>query len=431
MGTGSFKEVNGNYTANLVLENKICVFSYDVTAMVDQTNTYAVDNFYMTFPNTAPNTKLTVGFTGGYTYDDNPKTIYVGKPTKQGERYKFYVILPGYDEGSEPSVDVQFFSDSHSQDAAITHPAEHFTHNSYNGGDHSAVTTIGDDNTPVTYMLDNCARGIFKTAKGRLIRFAKGNLKTSCQYDRQGFVTDFESSFHSSQVEGYTTSNNSRDFTSSFGNKSIDIYAFGASGADNATNSNNNVIKPTSLYVEYVNGGKGDWYYTGYNLSNTAYDFGNMAGLPEGFHTMTTDDFSAFDGFYKNNTIYNGNFSPNESSFSKFPSSNKVLMITKENPSESISSIQKTQVPNFEKKYNAIFFINSGYSERDSGGTVTWVKNPTYYWIADGYSNGENNYLRVMNEGGGIQEFLADDCYNSGAAVRLVHTEFDPNQQSN
>ena len=77
MGTGSFKKVNGNYTANLVLENKICVFSYDVTAMVDQTNTYAVDNFFMTFPNTAPNTKLTVGFTGGnnYNYNSDTKTI--------------------------------------------------------------------------------------------------------------------------------------------------------------------------------------------------------------------------------------------------------------------------------------------------------------------------------------------------------------------
>ena len=426
MGTGSFKEVNENYTANLVLENKICVFSYDVTAMVDQTNTYAVDNFYMTFPNTAPNTKLTVGFTGGYTYDDNTKTIYVGKPTKQGERYKFYVILPGYDEGSEPSVDVQFFSDSYSQNEATNHSTEYFTHNSYNGGDSNSVTTIDKDN--VTYMLDNCARGIFKTATGRLIRFAKGNLKTSCRYYNQGYVDNFSSSFHSSQVEGYTAYNSTSNF-SNFGLKSIDIYAFGASGASGAVNFDGELIKPTSLYVEYVgSSSKGDWYYTGFNLSGSPYDFGNMTGLPEGFHTMTTDDFSAFDGFYKNNTIYN------ESSFSKFPSSNQVLVITKESPSnDEIKSIQKTQVPDLEKKYNAIFFINSGYSLRvddGSSATVTWEKSPTFYWIADGFSSNGENYLRVMNGNGGIQEFLASDCYNSGAAVRLVRTEFDPNSSN-
>ena len=416
MGTGSFKEVNGNYTANLVLENKICVFSYDVTAMVDQTNTYAVDNFYMTFPNTAPNTKLTVGFTGGYTYDNTTKSIYLGKPTKQGERYKFYVILPGYDEGSEPSVDVQFFSDSHSQDAAITHLAKHFTHNSYNGGNSNSVTTI--DN--VTYMLDNCARGIFKTASGRLIRFAKGNLKTEFVYNNSS-ASNFISSLHSSQVEGYSSKNSSLSIMMD-GQRSIDIYAFGASGASGALNSNDSVIKPTSLYTGYTDN---DWYYTGYTLSDTQYDFGNMTGLPEGFHTMTTDDFSAFDGFYKNNTIYN------ESSFSKFPSSNQVLVITKESPSkDEIKSIQKTQVPDLEKKYNAIFFINSGYSLRSDGSNyATYKESPTYYWIADGFSNGEN-YLRVMNGSGAIQEFLASECYNSGAAVRLVHTEFDPDSSN-
>ena len=117
MGTGSFKKVNGNYTANLVLENKICVFSYDVTAMVDQTNTYAVDNFYMTFPGSVPNTKLTVGFTGGYTDDNYTKSIYVGKPTKQSDgSYKLYVILPGYDPSALPGdVNVQFFRNNSSK----------------------------------------------------------------------------------------------------------------------------------------------------------------------------------------------------------------------------------------------------------------------------------------------------------------------------
>ena len=434
-GTGNFKNVNGTWTANLVLENKICVFSYDVTAMVDQTNTYAVDNFYMTFPNTAPNTKLTVGFTGGHTYDDNTKSIYLGKPTKQSDgSYKLYVILPGYDEGSEPSVDVQFFSDSYSQNEATNHSTEYFTHNSYNEGDSNSVTTIDKDN--VTYMLDNCARGIFKTASGRLIRFAKGNLKTTFHYRLGGWVTNINSSFHSSQVEGYTNGNTSLNLVNSTGNKSMDIYAFGASGDPEAKNSSEKVIEPTSLYVGYGNGtgGNGDWYYTGYYLSDTPYDFGNMAGLPEGFHTMTTDDFSAFNGFYKNTPIYNeSSFLPDGSSSSKFPSSLQVLMITKESPSSSeIASIQKTQVPDLEKKYNAIFFINSGYSERNSdGSSVTWEKSTTFYWIADGFSDGENNHLRVMNGNGVIQEFLASECYNSGAAVRLVHTEFDPNQQSN
>ena len=418
MGTGSFKDVNGNYTANLVLENKICVFSYDVTAMVDSDNNLAVDNFYMTFPGSVPNTKLTVGFTGGHTYNSDTKTIYLGKPTKQGESYKFYVILPGYDKGSEPSVDVQFFSDSHSQDAAINHSAEHFTHNSYNGGDSNSVTTIDINN--VTYMLDNCARGIFKTATGRLIRFAKGNLKTTFNYTPGSEPDEFINSFHSSQVEGYSSKNNSMSITME-DQRSIDIYAFGASGASGAVNSNDSIIEPTSLYIGYTDTND-EWYYTGYTLSDTQYDFGKMTGLPEGFHTMTTDDFSAFDGFYKNNTIYN------ESSFSKFPSSNQVLVITKESPSsDEIKSIQKTQVPDLEKKYNAIFFINSGYSLRSDGSNyATYKESPTYYWIADGFSNVEN-YLRVMNGNGVIQEFLASECYNSGAAVRLVHTEFDPN----
>ena len=438
MGTGSFKKnVDEKWTANLVLENKICVFSYDVTAMVDSNNEYAVDNFYMTFPNTAPNTKLTVGFTGGYTYDNTTKSIYLGKPTKQGERYKFYVILPGYNQGTEPSVDVQFFSDSYSQNAAITHPSAYFGYNSYNGGTSTNVTTIGSETIPVTYMLDNCARGIFKTATGRLIRFAKGNLKTYGRKYPTQYVANFSSSFHLSQVEGYTSSTNTLGYfyDSSDNNKYFDIYAFGASGHPDAKNSKGEVIKPSSLYIEYETGSKGEWYYNGYNLSNSPYDFGNMAGLPEGFHTMTTDDFSAFDGFYKNNTIYNeSSFLPDESSSSKFPSSNYVLVITKESPSsDEIASIKKTQVPVLEKKYNAIFFINSGYSLRvDANGsvTVTWEKSPTYYWIADGVSDGENNHLRVMNGNGVIEEYLDSECYSSGAAVRLVRTEFDPNSSN-
>ena len=106
-------------------------------------------------------------------------------------------------------------------------------------------------------------------------------------------------------------------------------------------------------------------------------------------------------------------------------------MITKESPSsDEIKSIQKTQVPDLEKKYNAIFFINSGYSLRDGSNYATYKESPTYYWIADGSSSNGENHLRVMNGNGAIQEFLASECYNSGAAVRLVHTEFDPNSSN-
>ena len=49
MGTGNFKNVNGNWTANLNLLNRVCLFSYDVTDMVDQTNTYAVPMPLTTF----------------------------------------------------------------------------------------------------------------------------------------------------------------------------------------------------------------------------------------------------------------------------------------------------------------------------------------------------------------------------------------------
>lgn len=399
MGTGSFKEVNGNYTANLVLENKICVFSYDVTAMVDQTNTYAVDNFYMTFPNTAPNTKLTVGFTGGYTYDDNTKTIYLGKPTKQGERYKFYVILPGYgDDVPNPllnDVEVQFFSDSHSQDAAINHPAEHFTHNSYNGGlneegGYNFDGSIGN----CTNMLDKgCARGIFKTALGRLIRFAKGNLK----YDASG------ASLHTTQVEAYLGTNSITGF---------DHFAFGATGVNDAP-------LPTLLYTNNPS----SWYYTGYNLTGN-YDYGRMLDNNDNYTTFSTMRSDDLTNFYSTNIIYNN-------STGKVPPQNtgrQVIMLTKEAISSPQKYIDDERVAQYEKQYNAIFLLYSGYNSAPSENTPTsWDGNVNYYWLADGI----NNNIKMLDFANfDSRDVSPNDVAGEGYPVRLVHTEFDPNSSN-
>lgn len=401
-GTGSFKKnVDEKWTANLVLENKICVFSYDVTAMVDQTNTYAVDNFYMTFPNTAPNTKLTVGFTGGYTYDDNTKTIYLGKPTKQGENYKFYVILPGYgDDVPSPllnNVEVKFFSDSHSQDAAITHLAEHFTHNSYNGGlneegGYNFDGSIGN----CTNMLDKgCARGIFKTASGRLIRFAKGNLK----YDASG------ASLHTTQVEAYLETNSITGF---------DHFAFGATGVGGAP-------LPKSLY----DNNPSNWYYTGYNLTGN-YDYGRMLDNNDNYTTFSTMRSDDLTNFYLNTTMYSN-------STGKVPPQNtgrQVAILTKEAISLPLEDkyIDDERVALYEKQYNAIFLLYSGYNSAPSGNTPTsWDGTYNYYWLADGI----NNNIKMLE----LSTFLVrdvapHDVEGEGYPVRLVHTEFDPNSSN-
>ena len=402
MGTGSFKNVNGNWTANLVLENKICVFSYDVTAMVDQTNTYAVDNFYMTFPNTAPNTKLTVGFTGGYTYDDNTKTIYLGKPTKQGENYKFYVILPGYgDDVPNPllnNVEVKFFSDSHSQNDVITHSPEHFAHNSYNGGlneqgEYNFDGNIGD----CTNMLDKgCARGIFKTASGRLIRFAKGNLK----YDASG------ASLHTTQVEAYLGTNSIDGF---------DHFAFGATGVNYAPN-------PTLLY----SGNSSDWYYTGGTSLTGDYDYGRMLDINDNYTTFSTMRSDDLTNFYSINTLYSN-------STGKVPPQNtgrQVIMLTKESidPQTISKQLTPTLVEQYEKQYNAIFLLYSGYNSAPSANAPTsWDGTYNYYWLADGI----NNNIKMLE----LSTFLVrdvapHDVEGEGYPVRLVHTEFDPNSSN-
>ena len=402
MGTGSFKEVNGNYTANLVLENKICVFSYDVTAMVDQTNTYAVDNFYMTFPNTAPNTKLTVGFTGGYTYDDNTKTIYVGKPTKQGERYKFYVILPGYgDDVPNPllnNVEVKFFSDSHSQNDVITHSPEHFAHNSYNGGlneqgEYNFDGNIGD----CTNMLDKgCARGIFKTASGRLIRFAKGNLK----YDASG------ASLHTTQVEAYLGTNSIDGF---------DHFAFGATGVNYAPN-------PTLLY----SGNSSDWYYTGGTSLTGDYDYGRMLDINDNYTTFSTMRSDDLTNFYSINTLYSN-------STGKVPPQNtgrQVIMLTKESidPQTISKQLTPTLVEQYEKQYNAIFLLYSGYNSAPSANAPTsWDGTYNYYWLADGINN---NIKMLELSTFFVRDVAPHDVEGEGYPVRLVHTEFDPNSSN-
>ena len=397
MGTGSFKDVNGNYTANLVLKNKICVFSYDVTAMVDSDNNLAVDNFYMTFPGSVPNTKLTVGFTGGHTYNSDTKTIYLGKPTKQGESYKFYVILPGYDNGAGSEVKVQFFSDSHSQDAAITHLAEHFTHNSYNGGlneegGYNFDGSIGN----CTNMLDKgCARGIFKTATGRLIRFAKGNLK----------YVNGEASLHTSQVNAYLGTNSSEGF---------DHFAFGATGVDDAP-------LPTSLY----DNNPSNWYYTGYNLTGN-YDYGRMLDNNDNYTTFSTMRSDDLTNFYLNTTMYSN-------STGKVPPQNtgrQVAMLTKEaislQPEDKY--IDDERVALYEKQYNAIFLLYSGYNSAPSENTPTsWDGNHNYYWLADGI----NNNIKMLY----LSTFFVEDVSpnyvaGEGYPVRLVHTEFDPNSSN-
>ena len=412
-GTGSFKNVNGKYTANLNLLNKTCLFSYNVTAMVN--NISAIDNFYLTFPNSMPNTKITISFTkGGCTFDNTTKSIYVGKPTKQSDNlYKLYVILPGNDAAIS-DIDVRFFSDSYSQNDFITHHGEHFTHNSYNGGDHSSVTKITD----VTNISEKgCARGIFKTATGRLVRFAKGNLKTEFDYDNNS-ASNFRSSLHNSQVEGFSTLNSTDKFSQG-ANNAIDHYAFGATGLDGALNSQTTVLKPTSIYCEF----NFNWYYNSTSLTDD-YDFGKMLGDDAGFHTMTSDDFSAFDGFYKSNFTYS------ETSFSKFDEPLQVLMITKDKPSEIINTIEKADVTTYENKYNAIFFINSGYTKHESSnGGGYYVSSPSFYWIADGY---DTDHIRVMSAlNGTILNLPKSESNNgSGTPVRLVHTEFDPNSSN-
>ena len=391
-GTGNFKNVNGNYTANLVLENKICVFSYDVTDMVDQTNTYAVDNFYMTFPNTAPNTKLTVGFTGGYTDDNTTKSIYVGKPTKQSDdSYKLYVILPGYDSYALPGdVNVQFFSDSYSQNAATTHPSAYFGYNSYNGGTSTNVTSI----TNATYMLnENCARGIFKTATGRLIRFAKGNLK----YDASG------ASLHTTQVEAYLGTNSIDGF---------DHFAFGATGVNYAPN-------PTLLYT----GNSSDWYYTGGTSLTGDYDYGVMLSsstYTTSFATMTTDDFSAFEDYNIGCTTYSSPVLPSKANVTQ-----NILYIVNDitlKPKE----LNESDITLYEKKYNAIFFLCTGYNSNpnDSNGRTSWYNFPSNYWIADG--NNDNTYNMLNPLTGKIEEVAPSNVEGEGYPVRLVHTEFDP-----
>ena len=392
MGIGNFKYVNGNYTANLVLENKICVFSYDVTAMVDQTNTYAVDNFYMTFPGSVPNTKLEVGFTGGHTYNSDTKTIYLGKPTKQGERYKFYVILPGYDEESEPSVDVQFFSDSYSQNEATNHSTEYFTHNSYNGGTFDNVTTISN----ATYMLDKgCARGIFKTASGRLIRFAKGNLK----YDESG------ASLHTTQVEAYLENNSINGF---------DHFAFGATGVGGAPS-------PLNLY-NYQSGTP--WYYTGGTSLTGDYDYGRMLDNNDNYTTFSTMRSDDLTNFYSTNTIYSN-------STGKVPPQNtgrQVIMLTKESidPQTISKQLTPTLVKQYEQQYNAIFLLYSGYNSAPSENipTTLWNGEANYYWLADGI----NNKIKMLDlTTVESRDVSPNDVAGEGYPVRLVHTEFDPN----
>jgi len=409
MGTGNFKNVNGNWTANLNLLNRVCLFSYDVTDMVDQTNTYAVDNFYMTFTGSVvPNTKLTVGFTGGYTYDNTTKSIYVGKPTKQSDgSYKLYVILPGYDPSALPGdVNVQFFSDSYSQNAAITHPSAYFGYNSYNGGTSTNVTSI----TNATYMLDeNCTRGIFKTATGRLIRFANGNLYTTFSGSLQS-PSNIQTNIYPSQVNaclGYNGAVAS--------NMRFDDYAFGATGVGGAPS-------PLNLY-NYQSGTP--WYYTGGTSLTGDYDYGVMLSsstYTTSFATMTTDDYSAF-----NNTNYNiGSALYTSNVTSSKAVENQYILYIVNNKNIKPTSLSSDSIQKYEDMYNAIFMLCAGYNSNPSKyGSTSWQYSPSYYWIADGNSNSTLNMLNAST--GNIESVDPSDVEGEGYPVRLVHTEFNPN----
>ena len=355
----------------------------------------------MTFTGSVvPNTKLTVGFTGGHTYNSDTKTIYLGKPTKQGENYKFYVILPGYgDDVPNPllnDVEVQFFSDSHSQDVAINHPADHFTHNSYNGGlnkegGYNFDGSIGE----CTNMLDKgCARGIFKTASGRLIRFAKGNLK----YDASG------ASLHTTQVEAYLGNNSITGF---------DHFAFGATGVNDAP-------LPTLLYTNNPS----SWYYTGYNLTGN-YDYGRMLDNNDNYTTFSTMRSDDLTNFYSTNTIYNN-------STGKIPPQNtgrQIIMLTKESidPQTIIKQLTPTLVEQYEQQYNAIFLLYSGYNSAPSENTPTSWADVNYYWLADGI----NNNIKMLELSTlFVKDVAPHDVKGEGYPVRLVHTEFDPNSSN-
>ena len=373
MGTGNFKNVNGNWTANLNLLNRVCLFSYDVTDMVDQTNTYAVDNFYMTFTGSVvPNTKLTVGFTGA---------------------------LPG-------DVNVQFFSDSYSQNAAITHPSAYFGYNSYNGGTSTNVTSI----TNATYMLnENCTRGIFKTATGRLIRFANGNLYTTFSGSLQS-PSNIQTNIYPSQVNaclGYNGAVAS--------NMRFDDYAFGATGVGGAPS-------PLNLY-NYQS--STPWYYTGGTSLTGDYDYGVMLSsstYTTSFATMTTDDYSAF-----NNTNYNiGSALYTSSVTSSKAVENQYILYIVNNKNIKPTSLSSDSIQKYEDMYNAIFLLCAGYNSNPSTyGSTSWQYSPSYYWIADGNSNSTLNMLNAST--GNIESVDPSDVEGEGYPVRLVHTEFNPN----
>lgn len=421
-GTGNFKNVNGTWTANLVLMNKICVFSYDVTDMVDQTNTYAVDNFYMTFPGSAvPNTKLTISFVGGnynYNVDNTTKSIYVGKPTKQldGNTYKLYVILPGYGDDVPNSlpkdVDVRFFSDSHSQKVVISHPAEHFAHNCYNGGlnEEGGYNFDGDIGECNDMLTRSCARGIFKTASGRLIRFAKGNLK----YNLDVYIPEMPGAqIHNSQVAACLENNTP-------GKNSYDHFAFGATGL--SLLSGDYAPKPTELYQQ---DSPEIWYSLGYTLTSN-YDYGNML-TNSIFSTMRSDDLT-------NLHMTRASYINNNSSAKVPPQGRSVLILTKETITNLETNLTPELITQYENQYNAIFLLFTGYNtapDPENNKTTSWQDEGkyNYYWLADGNEN--NQTIKMLN----LSTFICvdvpgDDVRKEGYPVRLVHTEFDPNSSN-
>ena len=240
-------------------------------------------------------------------------------------------------------------------------------------------------------LNENCARGIFKTAKGRIIRFAKGNLK----------YVNGEASLHTSQVNAYLGTNSSEGF---------DHFAFGATGVDGAPS-------PLNLY-NYQSGIS--WYYTEGTYLTGSFDYGKMLNIGTSFATMTTDDFSAFEDYNIGSTTYSSPVLPSKANVTQ-----NILYIVNDitlKPKE----LNESDITLYEKKYNAIFFLCTGYNSNpeDNNGITSWSVYPSNYWIADGYNGDTYNMLNPFT--GNIEKAGSEIVEGEGYPVRLVHTEFDP-----
>ena len=258
-------------------------------------------------------------------------------------------------------------------------------------------------------LNENCTRGIFKTATGRLIRFANGNLYTTFSGSLQS-PSYIQTNIYPSQVNaclGYNGAVAS--------NMRFDDYAFGATGVGGAPS-------PLNLY-NYQSGTP--WYYTGGTSLTGDYDYGVMLSsstYTTSFATMTTDDYSAF-----NNTNYNIGSALYTSSVTPSKAvENQYILYIVNNKNIKPTSLSSDSIQKYEDMYNAIFMLCAGYNSNPSTyGSTSWQYSPSYYWIADGNSNSTLNMLNAST--GNIESVDPSDVEGEGYPVRLVHTEFNPN----